>query len=83
MRDPEKTYHLQPIATFEATIPGVDFGAFQDAMHSPRVTEINNATPEFFPALMKATHATDLETLKAYMRYHLLTAVGGAVAEAV
>ena len=34
--DPEKIYHLQPIATFEATIPGVDFAAFQDAMHSPR-----------------------------------------------
>src|SRR5271170_7621060 len=31
MRDPEKTYHLQPIATFEATMPGMDFGAFQDA----------------------------------------------------
>ena len=50
MRDPEKIYHLQPIATFEATMPGMDFGAFEDAMHSPRVSEINNATPEFFPA---------------------------------
>jgi putative endopeptidase len=73
LRIPEKTYHLQPIATFEATIPGVDFAAFQEAMHSPKVTEINNSTPEFFPALVKATDATSLETLKAYMRYHLLT----------
>ncbi|HEX3373023.1 MAG TPA: M13 family metallopeptidase N-terminal domain-containing protein, partial [Edaphobacter sp.] len=31
LREPEKTYHMQPIATFEATIPGVDFGAFQEA----------------------------------------------------
>jgi putative endopeptidase len=77
MRDPEKTYHLQPIATFEATIPGVDFGAFQDAVHSPRVSELNNATPEFFPALVKEINATDLETLKAYMRYELLTAMAG------
>ena len=73
-RDPEKTYHLQTIATFEAEMPGVTFGEFQDAMHSPRVTELNNANPEFFPALMKEVHATDLETLKAYMRYHVLTA---------
>ncbi len=77
MRDPEKTYHLQPIATFEATIPGVDFGAFQDAVHSPRVSELNNATPDFFPALVKEVNATDLETLKAYMRYQLLTAMAG------
>jgi putative endopeptidase len=77
MRDPEKTYHLQPIATFEATIPGVNFGVFEEAIHSPRVTEINNATPQFFPVLMEQIHSSDLETLKAYMRYHLLTAVAG------
>src|SRR3984957_5056653 len=77
MRDPEKTYHLQPIATFEATMPGMDFGAFQDAIHSPRGSEINNATPEFFPVLMKEIQATDLETLKAYMRYQVLTTSAG------
>jgi putative endopeptidase len=77
LREPEKTYHLQPIATFEATIPGMDFGAFQDAVGSARVTEINNATPEFFPALLKETQATDMETLKAYMRYQLLTKSAG------
>jgi putative endopeptidase len=73
LREPEKTYHLQPIATFEATIPGVDFGAFQDAIRSPRVSELNNATPEFLPAMIKASHAADMETLKAYMRYQVLT----------
>jgi len=77
MRDPENTYHLQPIATFEASMPGVDFGAFQDAIHSPRVSELNNATPAFFPALHKEIKAADLETLKAYLRYHLLTSVAG------
>jgi putative endopeptidase len=58
-------------------MPGMDFGAFQDAMHSPRVSEINNATPEFFPVLMKEIQATDLETLKAYMRYQVLTTSAG------
>ncbi len=73
-RDPEKVYHLQTIATFEAEMPGVNFGEFMDAVHSPRVTELNNANPEYFPAMMKALHATDLGVLKAYMRYHVLTA---------
>ena len=73
MRDPEKTYHLQPIATFEATMPGVNFGAFQEAIGSPRVSELNNSTPEFFPALLNEIRETDLDTLKAYMRYHVLT----------
>jgi putative endopeptidase len=73
-RDPEKVYHLQTIATFESEMPGVNFGEFMDAVHSPRVTELNNANPEFFPALMKELHATDLGVLKAYMRYHVMTA---------
>ncbi|MDW5267790.1 MULTISPECIES: M13 family metallopeptidase [Acidobacteriaceae] len=77
MRDPEKTYHLQPIATFEASLPGVNFGSFEDAIHSPRVSEINNATPQFFPVLFQQIRSNDLETLKAYMRYHLLTTVAG------
>jgi putative endopeptidase len=77
MRDPENTYHLQPIATFEANMPGVDFGTFLDAIHSPRVGELNNATPAFFPVLVKEVDAADLETLKAYMRYQVLTTSAG------
>lgn len=73
MRDPEKTYHLQPIATFEAALPGVNFTAFEDAIHSPRVTEINNSTPQYWPALLQQMKATDMQTIKAYLRYHLLT----------
>ena len=42
-------------------------------MHSPHVTEINDSTPEYFPALTEQIHANDMETIKAYLRYHLLT----------
>src|SRR3984885_11807399 len=73
MRDPEKIYHLQPIAAFTASLPGVNFAQFEDAVHSPRVTEINDSTPEYFPALTEQIRANDMETIKAYLRYHLLT----------
>jgi endothelin-converting enzyme/putative endopeptidase len=82
LREPEKTYHLQTIETFEATIPGMDFGVFQDAIHSPRVKELNNSTPDFLPAMMKASHAADMDTLKAYMRYQTLTAFAGRLPHA-
>ena len=42
-------------------------------MHSPSVTEINDSTPQFFPALVTAVRDTDMRVLKAYMRYHTLT----------
>ena len=73
LRDPEKIYHLQPIGTFEKTIAGVNFAAFQEAIHSPKVTEINNQTPLFFPAMLSEIRSTDLGTIKAYLRYHVLT----------
>ena len=73
MRDPEKIYHLQPISKFEGSISPVNFGQFLDAIHSPHVTEINDMTPDFFPAMVREVRATDMETLKAYMRYELLT----------
>ncbi len=73
MREPEKTYHLQPIATFATYVPGFNLGAFDDAIHSPHVTEINNSTPDFWPAMMLQLNSTDMATIKAYLRYHLLT----------
>ncbi|MEO8737824.1 MAG: M13 family metallopeptidase, partial [Edaphobacter sp.] len=77
MRDPEKTYHLQPIATFEEGLKGFNFTEFEGAIHSPNVSELNNSTPQYFPVLLEQIHSNDLETLKAYMRYHVLTVVAG------
>ncbi|HEV2619194.1 MAG TPA: M13 family metallopeptidase N-terminal domain-containing protein, partial [Acidobacteriaceae bacterium] len=37
MREPEKTYHLQPIAAVTSALPGFNFTAFEDAIHSPHV----------------------------------------------
>ena len=73
MRDPEKTYHLQDIATFQAALPRFAFTAFEDATHSPRVSEINNSTPQFLPEMIKQLQTADIQTIKAYLRYQLLT----------
>ncbi len=72
-RDPEKVYHLQTIATFNETVDADSFDQFRQAIHSPAITEINNTNPEFITALMANLRSADLDTLKAYMRYHLLT----------
>ena len=82
LRDPEKTYHLQPIATFEKSLPGFNLGEFQTGIAAPKVTEINNSTPDYFPAMMAAIESTDLPTLKAYMRYHVLTTAAGRLPKA-
>jgi Predicted metalloendopeptidase len=72
-RDPEKIYHLQTIETFNQTFPAPAFEMFRTAISSPDIKEINNANPAFIGAMISEVQATDLDTLKAYMRYHLLT----------
>jgi putative endopeptidase len=72
-RDPEKIYHLQTIDTFYRTFPAEAFADFRQAMRSPEIKELNNANPAFLSAMISEVESTDLDTLKAYMRYHLLT----------
>lgn len=75
MREPEKTYHLVPTTDVENALPHFNFGAYEDAVHSPHVTEINNATPEFLPELARELETADIGTIRAYLKYHLLTSV--------
>jgi len=82
MRDPEKVYHLQPIGTFEASLPGVNFAAFREGVHAAKLTEINNSTPEYFPALLKEMRGNSMETIKAYLKYHVITSVAGRLPKA-
>ncbi|SNT25271.1 endothelin-converting enzyme/putative endopeptidase [Granulicella rosea] len=77
LREPEKTYHLQTISAFTATVPGFNLPRYEEALHAPHVTEINNSTPDYFPVLLHQVRDTDMSVLKAYMRYHLLTAYAG------
>ena len=73
MREPEKTYHLETISKFEGSVSPVNFGQYLDGVHSPHVMEINDATPVFFPAMVQQVKSTDMETLKAYMRFNVLS----------
>jgi predicted metalloendopeptidase len=72
-RDPQAIYHPMSFASFESSLDGVSFAPFLQAVHSPQIASINNINPQFFPAMIASVKAADLETLRAYMRYHLLT----------
>lgn len=73
-RDPLNTYHLVPVADVSRNFPMSLFSQFESAIHSPRVSEINDANPGFIPAMVALLRSTDVDTLRAYMRVHTLTA---------
>jgi putative endopeptidase len=79
-RDPDAVYHPQTVATFEASIGDLDFSPFFEAVHAPASlvgplgpNSLVNANPKFFPAMVSAVRDTDMDTLRAYIRFHLLT----------
>jgi putative endopeptidase len=82
-RDPMAVYHPQSLATFEASIAPVDFEPFLDAIHSPEIHSLVNANPDFFPAMIAAIRATDMQTLRAYMRFHLVSTFGRSLPKAI
>jgi predicted metalloendopeptidase len=78
-RDPVAVYHPQTIADLEASIKPVQLAPFLEAIHAPASlpgplgsASIIDANPKFFPALVSAIMATDVTTLRAYLRFHLL-----------
>jgi endothelin-converting enzyme/putative endopeptidase len=81
-RDPEATYHLVPVADINKYFPMGTFQHYEEAVYSPRVTEINDANPAYIPALVGTIRATDIDVLRAYMRFHLLSTVAGSLPKA-
>jgi putative endopeptidase len=76
-RDPEAVYHPQSLATFEQSMGDVHFAPFFETVHAPKIDSLINANPKFFPAMVEAVRDTDMGTLRAYIRFHLLSTFAG------
>ena len=76
-RDPLKVYHLVPISEVSKYFPMGLFGQYEAAVHSPRVTEINDVNPSYIPAVVELLRSTPIDTLRAYMRVRVLSTFSG------
>ena len=72
-RDPAAIYHMEKLADFEASISPMPFDKFLETIHTPHIDSLNVTVPKFFPAAMAAVTAADIQTLRAYLRYQLLS----------
>jgi putative endopeptidase len=82
-RDPDAIYHPQSLATFEASIEPVSFAPFLEAVHSPNVDSVVNANPKFFPPMVAAVRTADMQTLRAYLRFHLISTFANKLPKAI
>jgi len=73
MRNPEKIYHRLELEGLQSLTPRIPWDTFLAATGHPGVTQINVATPPFFEGLQKIVTGGDFETIRAYLRWQLVT----------
>ncbi len=78
-RDPHNIYHKMPVKDLQALTPTFNWHRLYSATESPAFTEINVAEPEFFQGMNQVIAETDLPTIKAYLRWQLVSSTAGTI----
>ncbi len=73
-RDPHKTYHLMTIAELSQLTPSIQWAHYFAVQGAPGVAKLNVSQPEFMKAVQSELSTEPLEALKAYLRFHLISA---------
>jgi putative endopeptidase len=71
-RDPNKIYHMTPVADLDKLAPSFAWNRFFEALGTPTLTEVNVTYPQFFQGLNTLLQSTDLDTVKTYLRWQLI-----------
>ena len=72
LRDPEKRYHLQPVASLKTLAPDFRWDTYLAGVPAPHIDDLNVATPDFFKTFNEVLDQQSLDTIKSYLRFHAL-----------
>ena len=73
-RDPHNVYHMKTVEELNALTPSINWVEYFKAQGAPGVTKQNVSQPEFMKAVEAELATEDVAALRAYLRFHLLTA---------
>ena len=71
-RDPASVYHKLPVSDLAALDPTFAWNRYLRATDTPPVQSLNVAVPDFFKGLETVLKQQELETIKIYLRWHLV-----------
>ena len=74
LRDPEKNYHLMPLAEMNALTPDWSWPNYLREVGVPGVEQVNIRQPEFFKEVNQALSTVSLADWKTYLRWHVIHA---------
>lgn len=82
MRDPDKVYHLLGVDGLARLDPQLPWANFFKALGYPSIGgDLNVLVPGYFTQIGPLLRKTDLETLQAYLRWHILRSAAGALSK--
>jgi endothelin-converting enzyme/putative endopeptidase len=76
-RDPQNLNHPTTVAALDKELSHFSLAAYVAAEHIPASNKINDTEPKFFDAFNKLLSDTPLDKIRAYLRWHLITAFSG------
>jgi putative endopeptidase len=79
-RDPHNTYHMLTVAELTALTPSIDWPHVFAKRGANNIVKLNVEQPEFMKAVESEITAEDLTALRAYLRFHVLTAAAPVLA---
>ena len=72
-RDPHNIYHMKTIAELDQLTPAIDWPQYFTTAGAPGIQKLNVAEPEFMKALQTVLAQEPVDTLRAYLRFHLVS----------
>jgi endothelin-converting enzyme/putative endopeptidase len=72
-RNPHNIYHMMTIAELSQLAPSFNWPNYFAAQSAPHVAKLNVSQPAFIQAVQAELTSEPLESLRAYLRFHLLT----------
>ncbi len=71
-RDPMSIYHPMTVTELAALAPAIAWTSLFTQTGTPPITDLNVVNPEFFKGMNALIESTDLDTIKAYLRWQLI-----------
>lgn len=81
LRDPAKRYHIMTLAELQALSPDYDWTAYLKALKFGGFKTLNVSTPDYFKAMNEQIDVQSLETIKSYLRWHVVRSAAPALSK--
>ena len=80
-RDPHNLYHMMELADLQKLAPAINWADYFKQQGAPGLAKLNVSQPAFLKALQTQLSTEDPAALRAYLRFHLLTATAPYLAQ--